>query len=227
MKTLDELALEHGTDKSSEFHGFSRFYEFHLGPLREQPLTVLEIGVLEGASARMWRDYFPAAKILAIDFLESALEHEDERITIFIGDQTDRSFLDRVVAAAGPFDVVIDDGGHQHDEQLTSLFHLWPHVKPGGLYAIEDVHTSYMGRWGGRLGKPGTTMEELKKIVDDVNFHWHQQPTVLGEVESVHFYPELCVLTKRSAASRQRSGDPTKNPDLQTPDPPLPEPADE
>lgn len=218
-RTLDELALEHGTDKSSVYHAFTRFYEQHLEPLRQQQLTVLEIGVLGGASARMWRDYFPAATIYAIDLLDPAREHEEARITIFIGDQTELAFLDRVIEAAGPFDFVIDDGGHGHDQQLTSLFHLWPHVKPGGLYAIEDLHTSYLGRWGGRLRKPGTTIEELKKVVDDVNFHWHQQPTVLGEVESVHFYPELCVLTKRSPRSRQRSGDPTKNADLQTPDP--------
>jgi hypothetical protein len=220
--SLDELALAHGTDKGSDRHGFAAIYDRFLEPWRDLPITMLEIGVLEGASVRMWRDYFPAATIYGIDVAESSLEHGGDRVEIYIGDQTDQSFLDEVVAAAGSFDLIVDDGGHRPEQQLTTLLHVWPNVKPGGLYAIEDLHTSYLGHWGGRWRKPDTTVEVLKEIVDDVNLYWHQQPPTLGEVESVHFYSELCVLAKRSPASRVRLGNPAQREDLQTPDPSYP-----
>ena len=111
---------------------------------------------------------------------------------------------------------------HRPEQQLASLFHLWPHLAPGGIYAIEDVHTSYLGRWSPGWRQPGTTIEVLKEIVDDVNWYWHQRDAVLDDVESVHFYSELCVLTKPPPSWRRRRGSPAGNEELQTPDPRYP-----
>jgi hypothetical protein len=217
-ETLDELALKHGADKSSEQHGFTAVYERFLEPLRELPITMLEIGVFEGASVRMWRDYFPHARIYAIDFDASACRHSDARITVLVGNQMDPEFLDTVAATSGPLDFVVDDGGHRPEQQLTSLFHLWEHLKLGGVYAIEDVHTSYLGRWSPGWRQPGTAIEVLKDLVDDVNSYWHQRGARLPDVESVQFYPELCVISKRPAWKAVRQGDPTQNEFLMLPD---------
>jgi len=217
-ETLDEMALKHGADKSSEQHAFTAVYERFLEPLRELPITMLEIGVFEGASVRMWRDYFPHARIYAIDFAASARRHGDSRITVFVGNQMDHGFLDTVVAASGPLDFIVDDGGHRPDQQLTSLFHLWEHLKLGGVYAIEDVHTSYLGRWSPGWRQPGTTIEVLKDLVDDVNSYWHQRGARLSDVESVQFYPELCVISKRPSWKAVRQGDPRRNEFLMLPD---------
>jgi hypothetical protein len=217
-ETLDELALKHGADKSSEQHGFTAVYERFLEPLRELPITMLEIGVFEGASLRMWRDYFPHARIYAIDFAESARQHSDSRITVFVGNQMDRAFLDTVVAASGPLDFIVDDGGHRPEQQVTSFFHLWEYLKLGAVYAIEDVHTSYLGRWSPGWRQPGTTIEVLKDLVDDVNSYWHQRGARLSDIESVQFYPELCLISKRQSRKAVRKGDPTRNEFLMLPD---------
>ena len=73
MKTLDEIALQYeggahptiDTDKST--HGYTGFYDEILGHLREQPCTILDIGVNTGGSIRMWEEGFPLAKIIGID----------------------------------------------------------------------------------------------------------------------------------------------------------------
>jgi hypothetical protein len=219
---LDELAVANGADKSSELHGFTAVYERLLEPRRDEAVTLLEIGVFEGASLRMWRDYFPIARIFGIDFLESAGQAAPPGTTTLIGNATDTEFLDTLVETTGPLDVIIDDGGHRPEQQLASLFYLWPHLRPGGIYAIEDVHTSYLGRWSPGWRQPGTTVEVLKDVVDDVNWYWHQRDAALDDVESVQFYPELCVLTKYPPARRRRRGSPTDNEELQTPDPRYP-----
>lgn len=74
--------------------------------------------------------------------------------------------LARIATEAGPFDVVIDDGGHLWGQQLVSLIHLWPAVAPGGLYVVEDLHTSYHETY--RAGETRTT-DWLKGLVDAVN----------------------------------------------------------
>jgi hypothetical protein len=69
-------------------------------------------------------------------------------------------------------------------------------VNPGGVYVVEDIHTSYLGRWLGGYRKPGTFVEHVKEIVDDANQWWHQQRPTLADLESIQVYPELCVFTK-------------------------------
>ena len=67
---LDELGILHGTDKGSLGHGYLGHYERILGPLRDEPITILEIGVSDGASLRMWADYFTRATIVGVDINE-------------------------------------------------------------------------------------------------------------------------------------------------------------
>lgn len=64
-------------------------------------------------------------------------------------DQSKIKDLNRLIADHGPFDVVVDDGGHRPEQQKTSFIHLFPHVKPGGLYFLEDIHTAWMDNFGG------------------------------------------------------------------------------
>jgi SAM-dependent methyltransferase len=202
METLDEIALRHGTDKASTRHGYTAIYEPLVTSLREKPVTLLEIGVLEGASLRTWADYFPNGKIVGIDVQPSAAAHGSQRIKVVIGDQADPSFMRSVAADHGPFDVVVDDGSHFSVDQTASLDALWPALKPGGIYIIEDVHTSYFVRWGGGYRKPGTLVEYVKDVVDDVNHFWHEQEARLSGVAALHVYTDVCVLAKETKPYR-------------------------
>jgi methyltransferase family protein len=209
VSELDALALQHGTDKSSAAHGFAGCYEFHLEALRDLRGNVLEIGVKTGASLRMWRDYFRNAVIWAVDSNPACRDHTGERIEIMIGDQRDPDVLARC-APGETFILIVDDGSHQSDAQQTSLLSLWERVAPGGYYICEDIHTSYMPRYGGGWRAPGTTVEFLKQLVDDTEQTRHRRPVTLPDLESIHFYGAgrgisgTCVLRRRVVSTDPR-----------------------
>lgn len=154
MTGLDELAYRHGTDKATRHDGplVAKGYTVHYADLldwrRHEPLTVLEIGIKQGASIRMWADYLPAATIVALD-INPAPSGLDRVAVCYQGSQTDVRLLGRIAAEHGPFDVVIDDGSHRPAHHVTTWTALWPHVAAGGWYAIEDVQTVTQAAYGG------------------------------------------------------------------------------
>jgi hypothetical protein len=124
-------------------------YERFLSPIRRANPVVLEIGVQLGGSVEMWRDYFGAAtRIYGIDINPDARQQQDIVTKVFIGDQQDRGFLRSVVREIGRPDVVIDDGGHTANQQITAFEELYPALSAAGLYFVEDTHTSL---WRGRF----------------------------------------------------------------------------
>ena len=142
---LHDLMAKYGSDKAS--HGFCEFYEGYFGPIRDSARAVLEIGVYMGASMRAWLDYFPNARILGADDgrWRKHWEFKSPRAHIWLVDQADRAGMEKVVSDIGePLDVVIDDGGHTMWQQQVSLAVVLKAVKPGGLYAIEDLHSSFI-----------------------------------------------------------------------------------
>ena len=206
---LDEIAFRYGTDKSSKFHDYMRYYDRHFRYFRDRPLRMLEIGVYNGASIRTWEDYFPHANLYAIDIDPTCKRHESDRTKIYIGDQSDRLFLSRVLSESGPLHIVIDDGSHIYEHQLTSFESIFPMLPSGAIYAIEDLHTSYWPNWGVR-----PFSEFLKNRIDDINIHgkstWANYENDLDRdrikanlniyelhIESMHFYPSLVFIHKR------------------------------
>lgn len=196
-ESLDDLALRHGTDKASGRHNFARIYDRYFRHLRDEPVTLVEIGVKHGASVRMWKDYFARGRVIGIDNRATAGQHAEDRIEIFTGSQDDAALLDAVVEASGPIDIVVDDGSHRYPHQRATLLHLWEHVKPDGIYVMEDVHTSYQERYGMGYRQRDSTIEFLKDLVDDLHPRAHKQPTVLSGLGSASFFPQTCILTKR------------------------------
>lgn len=142
--SLDVIGLRHQTDKSSAHHNFLVFYERFFRDLREVPgLRLLEIGVYAGASIRTWEEYFPTASIVGADVNPDALQYASARTTIEIADQSNIADLIRLATTHGPFDILLDDGSHQWDHQITTFRTLYPFLKPGGYYVMEDIDTSY------------------------------------------------------------------------------------
>ena len=162
---LDNLAIAFGTDKSSKIHGFTKTYESYFEPLQDQAIKLLEIGVQSGASLRMWKHYFPNADIVGIDYFDLKVMNED-RIKIIQGEQKDTSVMEKALLD-GPFDIIIDDGSHQNQDITASFEYLFPRMKPGGVYVIEDTTCTYWGETH-NVG-PNTTMEKMKQLIDDVN----------------------------------------------------------
>lgn len=198
-ESLLDIGKRNGTDKANPQRVMLEAYDQHLSEAREREITLVEIGVLDGNSLRMWRDYFPRGNINGVDISPDAARHEDKRnrIRVFIGSQNDRDFLKKMIDEVGHPDVVIDDGSHRAEDQIISMSVLWPLVKPGGWYIVEDIHTSYFEEYGMGLRRFGATVEFLKSVVDDVNDIWHQGTPTLTDCESVSFYGETCVIRKR------------------------------
>lgn len=153
---LSRLAIRYGTDKFG-YHDYTPKYHRLLGHLRDAPLRMLEIGVggygdplSGGESLEVWRDYFPEGRIVGLDIAEKKLDL-GERVTILRGSQVDPDCLSALVAAHGPFDIILDDGSHRNEHVVESYSLLLDAVKPGGFYIVEDVQTAFFPRFGGSL----------------------------------------------------------------------------
>lgn len=137
---LCKLAFKYGSDKCPQIkHTYTPYY-FDL--LKERRLTikkVLEVGVGEGASLRMWRDFFPNAKVYGAD-IESGLLIKEDRIESFRCDQSSKDDLLELIKKTGSdIDLVIDDGSHIPEHQVFTCLTLMPRLKKNVIYVIEDV----------------------------------------------------------------------------------------
>ena len=142
---LTQLGTQYNTNKAF-YHGYTRFYDKLLSGKRDSLQTMLEIGIDTGASMMMWRDYFSKADVYGIDLNIPPSVQGQPRLYPGIADQENTDQLRTLLASwKNPlFDFIIDDGGHHVKQQRVSFEFLWAHVKPGGLYIIEDLHTNIL-----------------------------------------------------------------------------------
>lgn len=145
MNELTKLANYHHSDKGTSAdsrHAFTEIYEQFFSSLRNENINLLEIGVFHGASLRTYYDYFPNAKIHAVDIYDKQ-QYQNERIVVHKFDQSNAKHLAEFVDTIDTkFDIIIDDGSHHMIDQQISLYYLSKVLKHGGIYIIEDIHTS-------------------------------------------------------------------------------------
>jgi demethylmacrocin O-methyltransferase len=180
--------------------------------MRTQPIRLLEIGVGEGGSLRMWRDYFAKGKVYGLE-IDRRKHFDASAITVFKGSQSDERLLAKIASDAGGFDIVIDDGSHRWSDQITSFKVLFPHVMPGGYYVIEDLHTSY---WEKYASGNQSALAFLKEVVDEMNLHGKSGYGVLKNdpeagrlrgslshlqktIDSITFYKSIAFISKKVA----------------------------
>tara|TARA_R100000808_G_scaffold7892_1_gene22664 strand:+ start:19723 stop:20424 length:702 start_codon:yes stop_codon:yes gene_type:complete len=157
MHELTELANKYGSDKGSVHVFTEKIY----GPLfqskKEKPINILEIGAGKvGGSHKMWKEYFINGEVYCMDpfFLPDQVvtikELEDLGINIIRGNQLNREdLLAAGQAAKGGYDIIIDDGAHMPDAIQLSVGLLFPYLKSGGYFIIEDLATAR--RRGGNI----------------------------------------------------------------------------
>jgi hypothetical protein len=206
---LTRLARYFDSDKAGGHH-YTQHYETHFGPVRRKPLTVLEIGVggnedpaSGGASLRMWKAYFPHARIVGIDLYDKR-SHDAHRIKTYRGSQADPAFLQRVVDEIGQPDIVIDDGSHRCEHVIVSFRTLFPRISHGGIYVCEDLQTSYWPEYGGSESAPdapSTSMGYFKSLVHGLNHAEYRSmgyaPSELDRsITAMHFYHNMVFIRK-------------------------------
>lgn len=144
-----QLCKRFPSDKCQNHHNYVEMYETLFAQHREKRLRFLEIGVLNGHSMKLWEAYFPSAQIFGVD-IKKKTQYDTQRIKTFVADQGKRPDLQKLITATGGnFDIILDDGGHKMDQQQISFGMLFPTLKSGGFYIIEDIHTSFPNLYPG------------------------------------------------------------------------------
>lgn len=135
-KSLHDFSSK--TDKSYA-HQYIHVYEALFEPIRDATKLVLEIGIFDGGSLLMWRDYFPNAQVIGMDVNNHCpiLEGQD-RITTLFRDAYDNPSL-KVAKEYGAFDVIVDDGPHTLESQQYTAQHYSRLLSDNGILVIEDI----------------------------------------------------------------------------------------
>lgn len=196
-----ELNLSvYDTDKVDS--GFLSIYDYFFSPLIEQEVRMLELGVHRGGSLLMWRDYFPRGTIVGVDINLPPVDFGD-RIVAIEGSQDDIAVLDRAAdAAEGSFDVIIDDASHVGALTRAGFQHLFSkHLKPGGLYIVEDWGTGYWSDWpDGESFTAG--LEDFTRAATDSKHSYSHTAGMVG------FVKELVDEVGACEMSQEKSGNP-------------------
>lgn len=149
MKTLTELFNKYESDKGNKCgvcHDYGDFYEKYLNVLKNHDVVFgLEIGIFEGASLKVFEEYFTNVFMVGLDRDDKSYL-QTPNISTGILDQSNenslKSFYDHCTQNNHYFDFILDDGSHHMKDQQITLGYLFPLLKPGGIYIMEDLHTS-------------------------------------------------------------------------------------
>jgi hypothetical protein len=189
-----------------------------------QEVNIIEIGVDKGDGMLQFKELLPNCNICGLDIRKDTPNSPVGNV--WIGSQTDIELLNKINEDEGPFDIVIDDGSHINDHQITTFEHLFPKLNPGGIYIIEDMHTSYWESCGGGYGKE-SFVNYCKKLTDLINYEsWmrgFQSPSnyqwvvnkddvekynayniskeIYKNINCISFYPNIIVIYKSNKES--------------------------
>jgi hypothetical protein len=211
--TLDQIAIKHNCDKSSLGHDYCRIYEpYFMDAINHRntaSFRLTEIGYLDGASAMTWDEWFclynvGLANLGHVTMIDIEPKRPVENIKFIHSDAKDPQL------ATNPFvigsDIIIDDGSHINADIIATFKNLWPVLAPGGLYCVEDLHSSYNPYYEDsdpRPGAKGTAMGFFSRILHSVNCDFIEEKYkdemfLYDDIEYVHVYKELVIIKKKS-----------------------------
>lgn len=208
--TLDELAIKHNTDKGSQFHNYTRWYERHFAQHVGAPITIVEIGIAHCFSLFTWRDYFgPQARVIGVDYsAEYCTDAVGHGFEVICGAQEDPAIIQRIVDLKPQ--IVIDDGGHQAACQAASFEGIFSRLQDGAIYVIEDLHTAFWG-WGGNFvpALHGIASGALDRGVSSLGDLRNDHVGAIGKlsfteqnIQAAHFYPSILFVEKNFKGKR-------------------------
>jgi Methyltransferase domain len=185
--------------------GYTQVYDRYLKGWRGRRFSMLEIGVWQGNSLRMYAKYFRRATVLGLDIDPQAAKWASE-FPVYVGSQDDPELLDRILAEHPDLRLVIDDGAHINEVTVATFEHVFPRLPSGSLYAIEDLGVSYEDGelapdfdWHGMdLNRPQLRHERREldelfgRLVRDCDLGGSKRQAAF-----VHFWP-MCVVIGRA-----------------------------
>ena len=161
-----------------------------------ETITFVEIGILDGGSLFMWRDFLGKnARIIGVDLNPEATKWREHGFEIFIGDQSSSQFWVDFFGEIGDIHVLLDDGGHRNDQQIITTRSALPHILDGGLIIIEDTQTSFMKFESFRKYSFVSFLKDkirsLNARSDELNI---KKDVFSNSVYSIEFFTGICVL---------------------------------
>lgn len=206
MKKLNEIGVECTTDKSTITHCYLDNYEKYLEPLRDKEFVLLELGVAGKASINMWKQYFKNAHVYGIDNNPDCAGEG-----IFIGSVTDEFFMQSVLDQIGEVSILIEDSSHIGWDMVKIFEFIFPKLKQGGYFFLEDTHCIYSSHYEQGSG----AFNFFTGLVKDVdiagrgmtgnvpyalaveNPTFEPVPKYSPILDSINFHPSLWVFKRR------------------------------
>jgi len=214
---LYEFFINNQSTPIDKWEHYFQIYEKHFSRFRNKEINILEIGVYKGGSLKLWQKYFgDKVNIYAVDIDPATKAYEKDNIKIFIGDQADPVFLNKIKEEMPPLDIIIDDGGHTTKQQIVSFIELYEKVSTNGVYFVEDLSTNYSSSFVDTENKD-TFVNFAKRHIDSLNswyfpgdqmYHRYNKPAeqrsgdlVVPEfslvTHSICFYNQIIVFEKQ------------------------------
>jgi len=204
---------------SDKWELYFSVYDLYFSKYKNKNINLLEIGIQNGGSLDVWANYFKHANSIVgsdIDLKCKNLQFKSRKIKLVIGDINKKPILKQITDLSHGFDIIIDDASHKSQDINNTFLNLYPHLKPGGIYLIEDLHCSYWKNYGGGLLEKQSSIDFLKLFVDVINFEsWGMtfmrlsslrfgypgakksiQVNKFRDIESIHFHNSICVIIK-------------------------------
>ena len=183
---------------------YFQVYEEMFNKYVGKKITFVEVGVLQGGSLFMWREYFGKdARIIGIDLHPNAKELEKLGFEIYIGSQSDKNFWRNFYTKVGKIDILLDDGGHVNDQQIITLSESVNNINDDGIIMTEDVHTSYFKKFGNP--SKYSYINYSKYLIDVVNSRFPEteikKNNFRNKIYSISFYESIVAIKINSKKS--------------------------
>lgn len=168
-ESLIDLSKIYHTDKHYTHNYFNEVYQNLFYPIKNDVKKFVELGVHEGGSIKIWREFFKESKIIGLDCSINPNHFNDlERIELESINSGIKDDLINFSNKHNDIDIFMDDGSHiMYDQQIT-LATIFKSLKSNGLYILEDLHTSRsvldndISIWGDKNNT--TTLEMLENF---------------------------------------------------------------
>lgn len=202
---LQNLCIKYSCDKLD--HEYVEIYQKYFANIKNNDLNILEIGISDGASLKVWSDYFVNSNIIGVDIKKVDIKKKDlnrKNITIYQGSQSDKNLINKIIEIHKNFDIIIDDGSHYPKDVIKSFELLFPVLNINGLYFVEDMQTSYNHFFYGNafdLKYAKTHMNFFKHLTDSLHYQeianpFYRKKKYDSQITNLSFYHNLVVVKK-------------------------------
>eukprot|EP01012_Entosiphon_sulcatum_P029565 TRINITY_DN3609_c0_g1_i1.p1 TRINITY_DN3609_c0_g1~~TRINITY_DN3609_c0_g1_i1.p1 ORF type:complete len:315 (+),score=44.01 TRINITY_DN3609_c0_g1_i1:30-947(+) len=184
-------------------HRFEALYPQLLERHRKRTgFTILEIGTANGGSLQLWEQYFTKPRMYFVELDPKFYNLTATNVPLakgFHGSATDWNFMREVVRGIRePIDMVIDDSSHQYPATIDTFRFLFPHLRSGGIYVIEDLNCCYTAA-GPQDRSVCQTAKQLVDVLNRRNYGDGRFSLLDGvdhEIQSIHFADEIVAFHK-------------------------------